>query len=107
GNGTRPSSNSRRSFIDRTTVLDQIEKLLSVNPTIVSRSRVKRLRDPAPTQFRLRVYEFRGFHEYKGTPSPDSLVAASATSGRSFSPQATMGAYRSEADRRLHDAPDS
>jgi mRNA-degrading endonuclease RelE of RelBE toxin-antitoxin system len=48
---------------DRTTILDQIEQILSVNPTIVSKARVKRLREPAPTQFRLRVGEFRVFYD--------------------------------------------
>ena len=48
---------------DRTTILDQIEQILSVNPTILSKARVKRLREPAPTQFRLRVGEFRVFSD--------------------------------------------
>jgi len=48
---------------DRTAILDQIEEILSVNPTVVSKSRVKRLREPAPTQFRLRVGEFRVFYD--------------------------------------------
>ena len=48
---------------DRTAILDQIEQLLQVNPTLVSKSRVKQLRDPAPTQYRLRVGEFRVFYD--------------------------------------------
>lgn len=48
---------------DRTAILDQIEQILSVNPTVVSKARVKRLREPAPTQFRLRVGEFRVFYD--------------------------------------------
>jgi mRNA interferase RelE/StbE len=51
-----------RNF-DRTTILDQIEQVLAVNRTIVSRARVKRLREPAPTQYRLRVGEFRVFYD--------------------------------------------
>ena len=47
---------------DRTAILDQIEQVLGVNPTIVSKSRVKQLREPAPTQYRLRVGEFRVFY---------------------------------------------
>jgi mRNA-degrading endonuclease RelE of RelBE toxin-antitoxin system len=48
---------------DRTAILDQIEQVLSVNPTVVSKARVKRLREPAPAQFRLRVGEFRVFYD--------------------------------------------
>jgi mRNA-degrading endonuclease RelE of RelBE toxin-antitoxin system len=51
-----------RTF-DRTAILDQIEQVLGVNPTVVSKSRVKRLREPAPTQYRLRVGEFRVFYD--------------------------------------------
>jgi mRNA interferase RelE/StbE len=54
-----------RNF-DRTTVLDQIEQVLAVNPTVVSKARVKRLREPAPTQYRLRVGEFRVFYDVEG-----------------------------------------
>jgi mRNA-degrading endonuclease RelE of RelBE toxin-antitoxin system len=48
---------------DRTAILDQIEEILSVNPTATSKSRIKRLREPAPTQYRLRVGEFRVFYD--------------------------------------------
>jgi mRNA-degrading endonuclease RelE of RelBE toxin-antitoxin system len=48
---------------DRTAILDQIEQVLRVNPTIVSKSRVKQLREPAPTQYRFRVGEFRVFYD--------------------------------------------
>ena len=48
---------------DRTAILDQIEQVLSVNPNVVSKSRIKRLREPAPTQYRLRVGEFRVFYD--------------------------------------------
>jgi mRNA-degrading endonuclease RelE of RelBE toxin-antitoxin system len=48
---------------DRTAILDQIEEILSVNPTVTSKSRIKRLRDPAPTQYRLRVGGFRVFYD--------------------------------------------
>lgn len=34
-----------------------------MNPIIVSKSRIKRLREPAPTQYRLRVGEFRVFYD--------------------------------------------
>jgi mRNA interferase RelE/StbE len=48
---------------DRIAILDQIEQLLSVNPNAVSKSRIKRFREPAPTQCRLRVGEFRVFYD--------------------------------------------
>ncbi len=48
---------------DRTAILDQIEQLLQVNPTLVSKSRIKQLREPAPTQYRLRVGELRVFYD--------------------------------------------
>jgi mRNA interferase RelE/StbE len=48
---------------DRTAVFDKIEEILSVNPTVVSKSRIKRLREPAPSQYRLRVGEFRIFYD--------------------------------------------
>jgi len=48
---------------DRTAILDQIEQLLTVNPTIASKSRIEQLREPAPTQYRLRVGEFRVFDD--------------------------------------------
>ncbi len=51
-----------RNF-DRTAILDQIEQVLTVNPTVVSKARIKRLREPAPTQYRLRVGEFRVFYD--------------------------------------------
>lgn len=51
-----------RTF-DRTTILDQIEQVLRVNPRVESKARVKRLREPAPTQYRLRVGEFRVFYD--------------------------------------------
>jgi len=49
--------------LDSTAILGQIEQVLRVNPTVVSKSRVKRLREPAPTQYRLRVGEFRVFYD--------------------------------------------
>ncbi len=52
----------RLRVFDRTAILDQIEQVLRVNHTIVNKSRVKQLREPAPTQYRLRVGEFRVFY---------------------------------------------
>jgi mRNA-degrading endonuclease RelE of RelBE toxin-antitoxin system len=47
-------------------VLDGIERRLGVAPTRVSRSAVKRLRQPAPAEYRLRVGEFRVFYVVRG-----------------------------------------
>jgi mRNA interferase RelE/StbE len=51
-----------RAF-DRAAILDEIESVLLVNPTQESKARVKFLRQPAPTQYRLRVGEFRVFYD--------------------------------------------
>jgi mRNA interferase RelE/StbE len=51
-----------RAF-DQTAILDQIEQVLTINPTIESKARVKQLREPAPTQYRLRVGEYRVFYD--------------------------------------------
>jgi len=48
---------------DRSAILDQIERILSVHPELVSKAKVKRLRQPAPTQYRLRVGAFRIFYD--------------------------------------------
>jgi mRNA interferase RelE/StbE len=48
---------------DRTAILDQVEQVLNVNPTVVGKAGIKRLREPAPTQYRLRVGEFRVFSD--------------------------------------------
>ena len=48
---------------DRAAIMDQIEQVLMVNPTLESKARVKLLRQPAPTQYRLRVGEFRVFYD--------------------------------------------
>ncbi|MGO9470330.1 MAG: type II toxin-antitoxin system RelE family toxin [Isosphaeraceae bacterium] len=55
-----------RAF-DRTAILDQIGHLLTEDPSFVSKSRIKRLREPAPTQYRLRVGEFRVFYDVEET----------------------------------------
>ena len=53
----------RLRVFDRAAILDQIDHVLGVNPTTVSKGRIKRLREPAPTQYRLRVGEFRVFYD--------------------------------------------
>ena len=40
-----------------------MSQISTVNPTIASKSRIKQLREPAPTQYRLRVGEFRVFYD--------------------------------------------
>ena len=50
---------------DQVSILDQIETMLTVNPTLVSKAKIKLL--PAPTQYRLRVGEFRVFYDVDGS----------------------------------------
>src|SRR5438874_1916522 len=51
-----------RSF-DSAAIVTEIEQVLTVNPTLVSKARVKLLRQPAPTQYRLRVGDYRVFYD--------------------------------------------
>lgn len=53
--------NRLRAF-DRTAIIRQIENVLGTSPTLTSKARVKRLRQPVPTDFRLRVGDFRVFY---------------------------------------------
>lgn len=53
---------SLRSF-DRAAIMEQIGRILSTNPTLESKARIKRLRGPGPTQYRLRVGDFRVFYD--------------------------------------------
>ncbi|HYF49912.1 MAG TPA: type II toxin-antitoxin system RelE/ParE family toxin [Planctomycetota bacterium] len=48
---------------DRASVVAQIREVLTVNPTLESKGRVKKLRQPAPTQYRLRVRDYRIFYD--------------------------------------------
>jgi mRNA-degrading endonuclease RelE of RelBE toxin-antitoxin system len=48
---------------DRRAILNQIDRLLTANPTLQSKARIKRLRQPAPTEYRLRVGEFRVLYD--------------------------------------------
>jgi mRNA-degrading endonuclease RelE of RelBE toxin-antitoxin system len=52
--------------VDQSAIMDAAEQVLTVNPTLESRARVKRLRQPAPTQYRLRVGRFRVFYNVQG-----------------------------------------
>lgn len=54
-----------RAF-EQVAILDQIEQVLGVNPTLESKARVKRLRPPAATAYRLRVGDFRVFYDVEG-----------------------------------------
>ena len=48
---------------DRAAVLARIEDLLATQPTRVSKTTIKLLKQPAPTQYRLRVNDFRVFYD--------------------------------------------
>ena len=52
--------------VNRASILDDVERFLTVNPALESKMRVKRLREPAPAQFRLRVGDFRIFYDLEG-----------------------------------------
>jgi len=51
---------------DRKAIIAAIEGILAVNPTLEGKAKVKRLKQPAPTQYRLRVDEFRIFYDVVG-----------------------------------------
>ena len=55
-----------RAF-DRAAILERIEQVLGVNPTLEGKASVKQLHQPAPTQYRLRVGEFRVFYDVEQT----------------------------------------
>ena len=48
---------------DRAAILELADRLLANDPLTESRARIKRLRQPAPAQFRLRVGDFRVFYD--------------------------------------------
>jgi mRNA interferase RelE/StbE len=56
---------SLRAF-ERAAVLDRIRTILTSTPTVTGKSRIKVLRQPAPTQYRLRVDDFRVFYNVDG-----------------------------------------
>jgi mRNA-degrading endonuclease RelE of RelBE toxin-antitoxin system len=60
-----------RAF-DRTAVLDQIERRLATAPTNVTKTALKKLRQPAPTQYRLRAGEHRVYYNVDGEVRSDS-----------------------------------
>ena len=62
-----------RTF-DSAAIVGEIEQVLVVNPTTVSKAKVKRLRQPAPTQYRLRVGDFRVFYDVDESNSVVEIV---------------------------------
>jgi len=48
--------------VDRAVIADQCERMLSVNPTLESKARVKRLRGNVFPPYRLRVGQYRIFY---------------------------------------------
>jgi len=48
---------------DRTEIFDRIKQFLTTDPTTTSKARIKRLRQPAPTEYRLRVRDFRVYYD--------------------------------------------
>jgi mRNA interferase RelE/StbE len=48
---------------NRAEIFDQIKRFLTTSPTTTSKARIKRLRQPAPTEYRLRVRDFRVYYD--------------------------------------------
>ncbi|MCI0524543.1 MAG: type II toxin-antitoxin system RelE/ParE family toxin [Acidobacteria bacterium] len=48
---------------DRAEIIGRIKRFLTTNPTRTSKARIKRLRQPAPTEYRLRVKDFRVYYD--------------------------------------------
>lgn len=48
---------------ERAKILDDIERILTVNPTLESKAVLKKLLQPAPTGFRLRIGNHRVFYD--------------------------------------------
>src|SRR5687768_16502228 len=59
---------------DRGAVLSSIDRVLTTNPTQESKARIKRLRQPAPTQYRLRVGDVRVFYDVDGQTVKIALI---------------------------------
>jgi mRNA interferase RelE/StbE len=70
----------RLSKRHRVAIMKQIQRVLAINPESESRARVKRLEKPSPTDFRMRVGDFRVYYDVEGLevriirimPKPDS-----------------------------------
>ena len=52
---------------DRTKILDWMDRILAKQPTQISKSRIKRLREIESPQYRLRVDDFRVFYDVRET----------------------------------------
>ncbi len=48
--------------LDRSSIIKQIDTVLSKSPTFTSKARVKHLRQLAPTEYRLKVGDYRVFY---------------------------------------------
>ncbi len=48
---------------ERVKIADQCQRILSVNPTLTSKTRIKRLRDGVFPPYRLRVDDYRVFYD--------------------------------------------
>jgi mRNA-degrading endonuclease RelE of RelBE toxin-antitoxin system len=59
---------------DRSAILDSIDRVLTTHPTRESKAQIKRLRQPAPTQFRLRVADFRILYDVDGQTVKIALI---------------------------------
>ncbi|HYG73523.1 MAG TPA: type II toxin-antitoxin system RelE/ParE family toxin [Planctomycetota bacterium] len=52
--------------VHRSAILAAVEKILTSTPTVESRSKIKKLRQPAPASYRLRVGDYRVFYDVEG-----------------------------------------
>ena len=53
----------RLRSVDRSAILEDADRLLGSNPSLESQSKVKKLRQPAPAEFRLRVGDYRIYYK--------------------------------------------
>lgn len=67
---------------DQTGILDLVGTVLGVNPTLESKARIKRLRQPAPSQFRMRIGEFRVFYDVEADTVNVLRVLSRETAGQ-------------------------
>ena len=51
---------------DKAAIFERIAQLLTNAPTRASKTAIKLLKQPAPTQYRLRVNDFRIFYDVEG-----------------------------------------
>jgi mRNA-degrading endonuclease RelE of RelBE toxin-antitoxin system len=70
---------------DQRTILQEIRTQLTHEPTRVSRSRIKKLTQPAISQYRLRVGEFRVYYDVDEV-SQHVIVVEVFEKGRNMTP---------------------